>query len=469
MQRLQDHSRGVQRSTRKISVQKTICVQRSGNRTTLSHLTGSLPSRSLHTATCCTVRAIGAGALNATPSAKTLTGTVSANTPANNTWTGAGGFSTGFGTATPLIVIGQKLSIGGTNYTVNSITNTSVFTTTTGISANVVANTIATYGVLVKNPDHYDGTFSLGVSGYGAFVGKYAGDLGNSLKYSVCASAAAFAQTTLTGSISLTLGSNVVTGTTTAFSTELVVGDLLTHNGVSYPIASIANTTQLTLNTSAQVTATAASGQWGRKWEFASLFDRAPGVSNYVSTRGGATDELHLVVVDIAGQHTGVPGTVLERYAFLSKANNAKNANGENNYYAEVVNRSLVIPLVVGYSCNKSDELGNGRNACVRNGQPLNCYSHGWTDRQRQRWRRIPSDCVRHLQGQRQDGHLTCHHGTSIRCAVVIHHPEHLRDARRLRGVRVTNEVKRCQQRRQRSFCNYIVPQLSTIVKLRIP
>jgi phage tail sheath protein FI len=284
------------------------------------------------------VRAIGAGALNSTPTAKALLGTVTA-TGNSTTWTGGGGFVTGFGTTTPTIVAGQRLSIGSVIYTVNAVTNSSSFTTTAAPAANVAANTIAAFGVLIKNAGAYDLTFSLGIVGYGPFSAKWAGELGNSLKYSVCSSTNAFAQGTLTGSISLTSGSNTVTGTGTAFSTELIVGDFLTFNGVSYSVTAIANTTQLSLATTAQVTATVASGSWGRKWEFNSLFDRAPGTSNYVSTRGGSADELHLVVVDVAGQHTGVPGTVLERFAFLSKANNAKNANGENNYYVEAVNR----------------------------------------------------------------------------------------------------------------------------------
>jgi hypothetical protein len=93
-------------------------------------------------------------------------------------------------------------------------------------------------------------------------------------------------------------------------------------------------------------------------------------------------DELHLVVVDEAGQHTGVPGTVLERFAFVSKANNAKNANGENNYYVEVINRSQ--PTSGGWIfLLQPDELGKDATIRVRcrcstgsTRQPL------WVDRQ---------------------------------------------------------------------------------------
>jgi hypothetical protein len=49
---------------------------------------------------------------------------------------------------------------------------------------------------------------------------------------------------------------------------------------------------------------------------------------------------MHIVVVDKTGKFTGTAGTVLERFAFVSKGVDAKNVNGDNNYYVTVVNRS---------------------------------------------------------------------------------------------------------------------------------
>ena len=62
-----------------------------------------------------------------------------------------------------------------------------------------------------------------------------------------------------------------------------------------------------------------------------------PGTSPYVSDRGGSTDEMHIVVVDIDGGVTGTPNTVLEKFLYLSKASDGKSAEGSNVYYPEVL------------------------------------------------------------------------------------------------------------------------------------
>ena len=72
-------------------------------------------------------------------------------------------------------------------------------------------------------------------------------------------------------------------------------------------------------------------------WEYADEFQRAPGTSAYVTTKGGANDEMHIIVVDPVGKFSGVANTVLEKYAFVSKASDAKNDDGSSNYYAHVL------------------------------------------------------------------------------------------------------------------------------------
>ena len=57
-----------------------------------------------------------------------------------------------------------------------------------------------------------------------------------------------------------------------------------------------------------------------------------PGTSPYVSERGGSTDEMHIVVVDVDGGVTGTPNTVLEKFLYLSKASDGKSAEGSNVY-----------------------------------------------------------------------------------------------------------------------------------------
>lgn len=73
-------------------------------------------------------------------------------------------------------------------------------------------------------------------------------------------------------------------------------------------------------------------------WTYEAQFDAAPDVSSYVSNLGGDNDEMHIIVVDENGLFTGTAGTVLEKFAFVSKASDAKNSDGSSNYYKNVIN-----------------------------------------------------------------------------------------------------------------------------------
>jgi len=79
-----------------------------------------------------------------------------------------------------------------------------------------------------------------------------------------------------------------------------------------------------------------------RYWEFFNLVDSAPGQSAYVSDNGNpsANDELHVVVVDEDGGFTGTPGTILEVFQSLSRATDAKNLDGSDNYYKNIINQN---------------------------------------------------------------------------------------------------------------------------------
>jgi len=79
-------------------------------------------------------------------------------------------------------------------------------------------------------------------------------------------------------------------------------------------------------------------------WIYSSLFTSAPGTSTYVSNKGGTFDELHVVVIDEDGLFSGTRGTVLEKFPFVSKASDAKDDSGNNNFYKEVIaNKSKYI------------------------------------------------------------------------------------------------------------------------------
>ena len=73
-------------------------------------------------------------------------------------------------------------------------------------------------------------------------------------------------------------------------------------------------------------------------WEYRGEFDGAPGTSDYAAGVSGVNDEMHIIVIDVDGRWTGTPGAILEKFAFLSKASDAKKADGTNNYYKDVIN-----------------------------------------------------------------------------------------------------------------------------------
>ena len=156
--------------------------------------------------------------------------------------------------------------------------------------ANVLGANLATTVVLVSNEDDYIDNHSSGSATY-AWYAKYAGNLGNSLKVSLCDS-----------------------------------------------------------NTYAT-------------WEFANNFDDAPATSTYAASVGGANDELHVIVIDEDGLWTGTRGEVLERFAFVSKASDAKLPDGTSNFYKNVINARSKYIWWAGHTSNVSTTSNWGSEA----------------------------------------------------------------------------------------------------------
>jgi phage tail sheath protein FI len=79
-------------------------------------------------------------------------------------------------------------------------------------------------------------------------------------------------------------------------------------------------------------------------WAYASQFTATPNTSTYTSNQGGANDEIHIIVIDEEGKFTGTTNTVLEKFAFVSKASDAKDDSGNTIYYKNVLaNKSKYI------------------------------------------------------------------------------------------------------------------------------
>lgn len=235
----------------------------------------------------------------------------------------------------------------------------------------------------VKSEDDYDNiTFS---DTDVLYVARCPGDLGNSLKISVCDSVNAYSKTInisggdanlASGSIAATIGSNTITisvansatGTLTEANTrmisvlaELQVNDILevgnSSIGKQYvkitglPAAmgtngSFTNATSrfFTANVDSvyQLSENFSSNTFSKYWEYFNTVDSAPGISDYQASQGNtsAVDEIHVVVVDEDGKFGGVPGTILEVYRALSRSTDAKTTDGATNFYKTVINES---------------------------------------------------------------------------------------------------------------------------------
>ena len=84
-------------------------------------------------------------------------------------------------------------------------------------------------------------------------------------------------------------------------------------------------------------------------WSYKNYFNSVPGTTIYTQNLGGANDELHIVVIDEDGRFTGTANTVLETYAYLSKASDAKYEDGTENYYVDVINRKSKYIYIINH------------------------------------------------------------------------------------------------------------------------
>lgn len=275
---------------------------------------------------------------------------------------------------------------------------------------NAYANTGAVTGFTVKNEDDFANTT---LQSNVAYLAKYPGSLGNSIKVSVCDSAEAYEQTVNTSviaatfsnvtSISLTstTGSNTVSVAVAASSagaanaaaqaldTNLTVGDIIevgnssigtqlvkitgvtpsgtetANSGTYTSLVSIAVSNPILLP--ANVTQTSVVS----RWEFYSQVDKAPGTSSYLASKGlTAKDELHVVVVDAGGVVSGAPGTVLEVFSGLSRATDAKTDGGAINYYKTVLNNTSAY-IYAGADRSGAASANSGSVATSTNKNPF--------------------------------------------------------------------------------------------------
>jgi hypothetical protein len=161
-------------------------------------------------------------------------------------------------------------------------------------------NTGSAVQVLNKDAFQYTLLNSGASNSYGAFMARYPGALGNSLTVSV-----------------------VDAGSNTA---QFASWNIALYNVAGTNYANVA---------------------------LAGFFNGAPSTSYSTTQVGGANDQIHIAVVDTGGLLSGTKGTVLETFAYLSKAVDSVDSLGQSNYYKNAVfNNSKYIYAVdpVNYS-----------------------------------------------------------------------------------------------------------------------
>ncbi len=276
------------------------------------------------------------------------------------------------------------------------------------ISAVANSGTVSSIaGHTVGNEDEYDSkalTFEANVQ----YVAKFPGELGNSLRVSVCDSANqykmsidlfnAFTNTSFASAnskIQIAVGSNTanvilantisLTSNTpepyvTQVANAIAVGDIIEVGNSSIgkqfmkvtSVGSVITQNSVGVNTGTgsftisfadvyKLSTDFAANTVVKNWEFFNKVNIVPGQSEFVASSGNtaAQDEMHIVVVDEKGKFTGVPGSILEVFPELSRATDAKSATGESIYYKNVLNDTSK------YVWAATDRSGAGSNTAA--------------------------------------------------------------------------------------------------------
>jgi len=223
-------------------------------------------------------------------------------------------------TATSFFTAASFLAYGNNLQVVRAANNASYNSTSnTGQQVQVVNNDVFQYTYLPNGA----------ANTYGPFIARYAGALGNSLTVSVIDAGASPAQ----------------------YSAWNI--PLINATGTNY--ANVA---------------------------LSSFFNSQPSTSYSVSQVGGANDQIHIAVVDTGGLFSGVKGTVLETFSYLSKAYDSMDSYGQSNYYKNAIfNNSKYIFAVdpVNYSSTSSTwgKISANTNFAVLSGSFTSALSGG--------------------------------------------------------------------------------------------
>ena len=213
-------------------------------------------------------------------------------------------------------------------------------------NTNVSNATESGSAFVVKNTTDYQDNYADGSGSVGMWASRTAGAWGNNLQISQCASGTAYEETAKTTATAASVGATVVA---VASATGIGAGDIVNFGDeYEYRVVSI-STNDLsivrkeepsyygTTNSSGLQSAITGTPAVRRRWRYYDIFDKAPGTSPYAQARGGVNDEVHIAIIDEDGDISGTKGSILEKFAALSKASDSKTPQGDTNYYPDVI------------------------------------------------------------------------------------------------------------------------------------
>ena len=239
--------------------------------------------------------------------------------------------------------------------------------------------------VLIKNTADYLDTYMTdsgagSVTNIGTWAAREAGTLGNSIKVSLCSNSTAFGPHSQSGT--LTNDASAAIGDTTITMDDgglFQVGDILEFgdatsvpstagapSGFFYKVTAI-STNDLTIARFNPATGQTETGGLRhaivdnakvlRHWEYYFNFSRPPTTTTDVSNAGGSNDEMHIAVIDEDGAITGTAGSILETFEGVSQAHDAKDDQGNSNYYPDVIYRNSKYIYWIDHISTLSDGL----------------------------------------------------------------------------------------------------------------
>jgi len=244
---------------------------------------------------------------------------------------------------------------------------------------------VATSGQLTASDDNVTSPYTLSIPTIEVYESTYAGATANTFKWAArnpgsesnaikvaIIDKGADVTLTLNGALSVsTIGTQVVTAAASPGGSKsgyIYDWDSST-NKVSLITSDTWDTTDVVENGVSDLNVSATSDWYDSQIAYGGVGWNSvaprPGTSPYVADRGGANDEMHVIVFDSTGSITGTPNTLLEKFTYVSKANDGKTSSGAVNYYPTVIqNKSQYIY----WGSHENDAYDVSANAAITSG-----------------------------------------------------------------------------------------------------